>query len=265
MNSFILTMRYQFLSLGPVTLGSFRLIIGVWFWRRMRKRTCWWSFIKKDSICQRSLLWQRRLINQRFLVERISPPENIDEVVGLVGSIKENFHRLISRYAPWIKRIPLEQGLRFEPTWKATHWRKGCGLREGNFLIVRFGTFALHSHRFLMSWALFNGCWSLGTHRVPNGHMAACGLPVFVTPLMWGIKPSHPRIWIGLSAGPFLPSCDGDPRNHRQTRLHVWGCWQASYIRNRKLCESEGNPSTIGLRRSSAASQWMIKQHLSFV
>ncbi|KAK7326271.1 hypothetical protein VNO80_33088 [Phaseolus coccineus] len=40
-------------------------------------------------------------------------------VVGLVGSIKENFNRLISRYAPWIKRIPLEQGLRFEPTWKA--------------------------------------------------------------------------------------------------------------------------------------------------
>ncbi|WVY89130.1 hypothetical protein V8G54_037849 (chloroplast) [Vigna mungo] len=39
---------------------------------------------------------------------------------GKVGSIKENFNRLISRYAPWIKRIPLyEQGLRFEPTWKA--------------------------------------------------------------------------------------------------------------------------------------------------
>lgn len=113
MNSFILTMRYQFLSLGPVTLGSFRLIIGVWFWRRMRKRTCWWSFIKKDSLCQRSLLWQRRLINQRFLQR--SPPDKIDEVVGLVGSIKENFNRLISRYAPWIKRIPLEQGLRFEP------------------------------------------------------------------------------------------------------------------------------------------------------
>ncbi|CAJ1978207.1 unnamed protein product [Sphenostylis stenocarpa] len=33
----------------------------------------------------------------------ISPPDNIDEVVGLVGSIKENFNRLISCYAPWIK------------------------------------------------------------------------------------------------------------------------------------------------------------------
>ena len=83
----------------------------------MRKRTCWWSFIKKDSLCQRSLLWQRRLINQRFLVDH---PIILTRWWGWLVRLRRTLIDLsVSRYAPWIKRIPLEQGLRFEPTRKA--------------------------------------------------------------------------------------------------------------------------------------------------
>lgn len=45
----------------------------------------------------------------------VTPVTDMDSVLELVGSIKECFNR---RYVPWIKRIPLEQGLTFEPTWK---------------------------------------------------------------------------------------------------------------------------------------------------
>lgn len=43
---------------------------------------------------------------------------SFDAVVELVGSIKESFNRLVSRYVPGITTIPLEQGFRFVPTWK---------------------------------------------------------------------------------------------------------------------------------------------------
>lgn len=42
----------------------------------------------------------------------------MDTVVELVGSIKESFNRLVNRYVPQIQTIPLEQGMKFEPTWK---------------------------------------------------------------------------------------------------------------------------------------------------
>jgi len=133
--------------------------------------------------------------------------------VGLVGSIKENFNRLISRYAPWIKRIPLEQGLRFEPTWKAlpTHSltkRVWVGRRKLPYRKIRNfrSSFTSFSHELgAFQWLL------VGTHRVPNGHMAACGLPVFVTPLMWGIKQTftpEDLDWFERRIRPFLPSCD---------------------------------------------------------
>ncbi|KAK7326261.1 hypothetical protein VNO80_33076 [Phaseolus coccineus] len=46
------------------------------------------------------------------------PVSCMDTVVELVGSIKESFNRLVNRYVPQIQTIPLEQGMKFEPTWK---------------------------------------------------------------------------------------------------------------------------------------------------
>ncbi|QCD93695.1 hypothetical protein DEO72_LG5g1771 [Vigna unguiculata] len=48
----------------------------------------------------------------------VQPVSCMDTVVELVGSIKESFNRLVNRYVPQIQTIPLEQGMKFEPTWK---------------------------------------------------------------------------------------------------------------------------------------------------
>lgn len=164
--------------------------------------------------------------------------------MGLVGSIKENFNRLISRYAPWIKRIPLEQGLRFEPTWKAlpTHsltkrvWVERRKLPYRKIRNFR-SSFTSFSHELgAFQWLLVVGHsqgtqWSHGCLWPPRIRYAFDVRNKTFTPE--DFDSFERRI------GPFLPSCDDMGRNHRQTRLHVWGCWQASYIRNRKLCESE--------------------------
>ena len=164
-------------------------------------------------------------VDKSTFSSRISPPDNIDEVVGLVGSIKENFNRLISRYAPWIKRIPLEQGLRFEPTWKAlpTHsltkrvWVERRKLPYRKIRNFR-SSFTSFSHELgAFQWLLVVGHsqgtqWSHGCLWPPRIRYAFDVKNKTFTP--------EDLDWFERRIGPFLPSCD-DMGIPRQTRLHV--------------------------------------------
>lgn len=134
-------------------------------------------------------------------------------MVGLVGSIKENFNRLISRYAPWIKRIPLEQGLRFEPTWKAlpTHSltkRVWVGRRKLPYRKIRNfrSSFTSFSHELgAFQWLLVVGHsqgtqWSHGCLWPPRIRYAFDVRNKTFTP--------EDLDWFERRIRPFLPSCD---------------------------------------------------------
>jgi len=49
----------------------------------------------------------------------ISPWDDPDRVETTVSLIKEDMRDLLVRYTPWIKDIPLNQGMSFDPSWKA--------------------------------------------------------------------------------------------------------------------------------------------------
>lgn len=49
----------------------------------------------------------------------ITPPRDPDSIMSVVSDLKGVIRSLISRYLPRVARIPLHQGMVFEPTWKA--------------------------------------------------------------------------------------------------------------------------------------------------
>lgn len=53
------------------------------------------------------------------LFDSITVPSDLDSVTETVGKLKPYMRPLIRRYVPGIEKIPLHQGLRFVPTWKA--------------------------------------------------------------------------------------------------------------------------------------------------
>lgn len=46
------------------------------------------------------------------------PVEDIP--TGVASLMKVHFKEIHRKYLPWISSIPLEKGMRWEPTWKAT-------------------------------------------------------------------------------------------------------------------------------------------------
>lgn len=48
----------------------------------------------------------------------VTTPVDLDSVVLVVSEMKPLIRHLIDRYIPDIRRIPLQEGLRFLPTWK---------------------------------------------------------------------------------------------------------------------------------------------------
>lgn len=63
-----------------------------------------------------------------------TPVADIDSVISLVSDIKGVINLLIRRYMPWIRTIPLNQGLRFVPTWKSLPtgpWLRRFAGRDG--------------------------------------------------------------------------------------------------------------------------------------
>lgn len=55
----------------------------------------------------------------RRTFQSIVQPSDLDMVQRTVGRIKWKMPSLIARYLPWVHTIPLEQGVRWIPTWKA--------------------------------------------------------------------------------------------------------------------------------------------------
>lgn len=49
----------------------------------------------------------------------ITPVEDDSKVMRVVNELSDNFKSLIKTYMPWISSIPVEQGFRWVPTWKA--------------------------------------------------------------------------------------------------------------------------------------------------
>ena len=121
--------------------------------------------------------------------------------------------RRINRYVPWIKRIPLEQGLKFEPTWKAlpTHsltrrvWVERMRLQYLKVSKSR-SSFTSFCHELGAFPFLLGFCHSQGTlfsqgclwaHRI---HYAFDVKNKTFTP--------EDLDWFERRIGPFLPSCD---------------------------------------------------------
>ncbi|KAK9081411.1 hypothetical protein Sjap_026603 [Stephania japonica] len=49
----------------------------------------------------------------------ITPVKDMDRVLNVLSNVKDRLWDLVDRYCPSIQRLPLNQGLVFEPTWKA--------------------------------------------------------------------------------------------------------------------------------------------------
>lgn len=88
----------------------------------------------------------------------VSPPDNIESIVEIVGLIKADLKVLLKRYLPHVDKLPLYQGLKFVPTWKAlpTHpmtrqvWTERMGLARNRVRRLR-SSFTSFSHE-LANW-----------------------------------------------------------------------------------------------------------------
>lgn len=49
----------------------------------------------------------------------VNPVGSLDSVLEMVSLIREDMKDLFYRYVPGIRTVPLFQGLKFKPTWKA--------------------------------------------------------------------------------------------------------------------------------------------------
>lgn len=143
----------------------------------------------------------------------VTPVTDMDSVLELVGSIKECFNRLVNRYVPWIKRIPLEQGLTFEPTWKTlpTHsltkrvWIERMKLKPEKVSRFRssFTSFPheLGAFQFLMNFV----------HAKGEQFYQGCLWPPRVR---YAFDVNNKKFtpedldWFERRIGPLLPSCD---------------------------------------------------------
>ena len=46
-------------------------------------------------------------------------PEDIDRIISFIGEVKGPMKELLLRYVPTLPTIPLKQGIRWDPSWKA--------------------------------------------------------------------------------------------------------------------------------------------------
>jgi len=65
------------------------------------------------------LLSLAKKITKKTFESIITPVSDIDRVYTFVCKVKEMIPTLILRYVPSIQSIPLEQGMTWEPTYKA--------------------------------------------------------------------------------------------------------------------------------------------------
>ncbi|KAF1889387.1 hypothetical protein Lal_00024712 [Lupinus albus] len=49
----------------------------------------------------------------------VSPWKDLEKVVQAVNWVAEMLPQLVGRYLPWVSKIPLDEGVTWEPTWKA--------------------------------------------------------------------------------------------------------------------------------------------------
>ncbi|KAK7231131.1 hypothetical protein RIF29_45991 [Crotalaria pallida] len=60
--------------------------------------------------------------NQMNRTEECKPtagPNDPEKVVQAVNRVAETLPQLVGRYLPWVSKIPLDEGVTWEPTWKA--------------------------------------------------------------------------------------------------------------------------------------------------
>lgn len=99
--------------------------------RIIPKKICW-KILRRDEEAYRLVLLYRYLFGLSKLIELAakvskatfksitSPTEEVDSLKEVLGRIKESYPVLSARYFPWITSIPLNKGMRWEPTWKST-------------------------------------------------------------------------------------------------------------------------------------------------
>ncbi|XLT04685.1 hypothetical protein HN51_058891 [Arachis hypogaea] len=77
--------------------------------------------LKKDEKADMLIITLAKKVDKSTFSSRVEPhPIILTRWWGWLVRLRRTLIDLsVSRYAPWIKRIPLEQGLRFEPTRKA--------------------------------------------------------------------------------------------------------------------------------------------------
>lgn len=115
-----LTIAYQFRSLWPGLV--FPRIIPSFIRRQMYKKDdkadmlvkIWLSLFNLSKI----ILLAKRVDFSTF-ASIVSPWKDPEKVVQAVNRVAETLPQLVGRYLPWVSQIPLDEGVTWEPTWKA--------------------------------------------------------------------------------------------------------------------------------------------------
>lgn len=107
----------------------------------------------------------------------VAEPKDLGTILEVCDQVKTRSRTLIRKYIPWVSTIPVEQGISWEPTWKATpnikipkdalypkYWGKArksafCTL---TYELSAFGTMLQHEHA-LGAFFSSGGIWR---HRV---------------------------------------------------------------------------------------------------
>lgn len=121
----------------PVSLtrSGYPRIIPSFVRKRMMKgddKTYIWVKLFLSFFSLSKVILVAKRIRSSTFASIVSPPDDIDQVIGLCGELKSLLQPLLNRYLPWLPRVPLNQGMTWDPTWKAlpTHHLSGEVLRR---------------------------------------------------------------------------------------------------------------------------------------
>ncbi|KAK9081435.1 hypothetical protein Sjap_026627 [Stephania japonica] len=144
----------------------------------------------------------------------ITPVKDMDRVLNVLSNVKDRLWDLVDRYCPSIQRLPLNQGLVFEPTWKALlSFTSAAKAKRIRSCFVSF-PFELAAWQWLMQYVHVQGeQWSQGALWAPRVRFAGDKNKKVFSNL--------DLEWFKSRIGPDLPSLEdlGVPPHHWPFRL----------------------------------------------
>lgn len=136
----------------------------------------------------------------------ITPVEDDQKVMDVVSELSDRFKSIIDTYMPWISSIPVKQGFRWVPTWKAlpNPSRRNKECKKNLFLsyhweLSAFGTIHQLAHA---TEKKVNVIW----FTMVSIHIFCVGLPFRVTTMF----SEYSYQWFSSYMGPLIPTAHAD-------------------------------------------------------